>query len=41
MTMYNQTQLIMISKELFPEKNIFNWTSKEQAQVIEIYEKFN
>ena len=39
--MYNQTQLIMISKELFPEKNIFNLTSKEQSQVIEIYDKFN
>jgi len=39
--MYNQTQLIMISKELFPEKNIFNLTSKEQAQVIEEYEKYN
>jgi hypothetical protein len=39
--MYNQTQLIMISKELFPEKNIFNLTSNEQAQVIEEYEKYN
>ena len=39
--MYNQTQPIMISKELFPEKNIFNLTSNEQAQVIEEYEKYN
>ena len=39
--MYNQTQLIMISKELFPEKNIFNLTSNEQARVIEEYEKYN
>ena len=41
MTMYNQTQLIMISKELFPEKNIFNLTSNEQSQVIEVYEQRN
>jgi len=39
--MYNQTQLIMISRELFPEKNIFNLTSSEQAKVIEVYEKSN
>jgi len=39
--MYNQTQLIMISRRLFPDKNIFNLTSNEQAQVIKEYEKFN
>ena len=39
--MYNQTQLIMIARELFPDKNIFNLTSEEQSQVMEIYEKFN
>jgi len=39
--MYNQTQLIMISRRLFPDKNIFNLTSKEQVQVMKEYEKFN
>ena len=39
--MYNQTQLIMISRRLFPNKNIFNLTSKEQSKVIEEYERTN
>ena len=28
--MYNQTQLIMISRRLFPNKNIFNLNKQEQ-----------
>jgi len=39
--MYNQTQLIMISRRLFPDKNIFNLTINEQVQVMKEYEKSN
>ena len=39
--MYNQTQLIMISRELFPNKNIFNLNKKEQSEVLEEYSKRN
>jgi len=39
--MYNQTQLIMISRRLFPDKNIFNLTTNEQVQVMKEYEKSN
>ena len=41
MAMYNQTQLIMISRELFPNKNIFNLNKKEQSEVLEEYSKRN
>jgi len=40
-TMYNQTQLIMISRRLFPNKNIFNLNKQEQSKVIEEYERTN
>ncbi len=40
-TMYNQTQLIMISRRLFPNKNVFNLTSKEQSKVLQEYNKYN
>ena len=39
--MHNQTQLIMISKRLFPDKNVFNLTKQEQQQVLSIYNEFN
>jgi len=39
--MYNQTQLIMISRRLFPDKNVFNLTIKEQIEVLKEYEKYN
>ena len=39
--MYNQTQLIMISRRLFPDKNVFNLTKQEQQQVLSIYNDFN
>ena len=39
--MYNQTQLIMISRRLFPDKNVFNLTKQEQQQVLSIYNEFN
>ena len=39
--MYNQTQLIMISKRLFPDKNVFQLTKQEQQQVLSIYNEFN
>jgi hypothetical protein len=39
--MYNQTQLIMISRRLFPDKNIFNLTKQEQRQVLSIYNEYN
>jgi len=39
--MYNQTQLIMISKKLFPNKNVFNLTKAEQRQVLAIYNEYN
>jgi hypothetical protein len=39
--MYNQTQLIMISKRLFPDKNVFNLTKQEQSQVLSIYNEYN
>ena len=40
-TMYNQTQLIMISRRLFPNKNVFNLNKQEQYKVIEEYERTN
>ncbi len=39
--MYNQTQLIMISRRLFPDKNVFNLTINEQIEVLKEYEKYN
>jgi len=39
--MYNQTQLIMISRRLFPDKNVFNLTKQEQRQVLSIYNEYN
>ena len=39
--MYNQTQLIIISKKLFPNKNVFQLTKLEQEEVLEIYNKTN
>ena len=37
--MYNHTQLIMISRELFPNKNVFDLNKKEQSEVLEEYSK--
>jgi len=39
--MYNQSALIRISKQLFPDKNVFQLTKKEQSQVLSIYHEFN
>jgi len=39
--MYNQTQLIMISRRLFPDKNIFNLNKQEQSKVLQEYNKYN
>ena len=39
--MYNQTQLILISKKLFPNKNVFQLTKEEQREVLSIYNEFN
>ena len=35
--MYNQSALIRISKQLFPEKNVFQLTKQEQSKVLEVY----
>jgi len=40
MTMYNQTQLIMISKHLF-NKSPFLLTKNERQQVLQEYNKYN
>ena len=40
-TMYNQTQLIMISRKLFPNKNVFQLTKLEQKEVLIEYRKYN
>ena len=37
----NSTQLIMIAKNLFPEKSIWDLTPSEKAKVMDIYEDFN
>jgi len=39
--MYNQTQLIMISRKLFPNKNVFQLTKTEQKEVLVEYRKYN
>ena len=38
--MYNQLALIRISKDLYPDKNVFQLTKDEQAKVLEIYREF-
>ena len=35
--MYNQSALIRIAKQLFPDKNVFQLTKQEQSQVLEVY----
>ena len=39
--MYNQSALIRISKQLFPDKNVFQLTKQEQSKVLSIYNEFN
>ena len=39
--MYNQSALIRISKQLFPDKNVFQLTKKEQSKVLAIYNEFH
>ena len=38
--MYNQSAIIRIANKLFPEKNVFNLTRKEQSEVLKVYDKF-
>ena len=35
--MYNQSALIRISKQIFPDKNVFQLTKQEQSQVLSLY----
>ena len=35
--MYNQSALIRIAKQLFPDKNVFQLTKQEQSQVLSLY----
>jgi len=39
--MYNQSALIRISKQLFPDKNVFQLTKLEQQKVLAIYREYN
>ena len=39
--MYNQSALIRISKQIFPDKNVFQLTKQEQSQVLEVYYNTN
>ncbi len=39
--MYNQSALIRISKQLFPDKNVFQLTKLEQQEVLAIYKEYN
>ena len=39
--MYNQSALIRIAKQLFPDKNVFQLTKQEQSQVLSIYNEFH
>ena len=39
--MYNQSTLIRISKNLFPNKNVFQLTKEEQKEVLKIYNEFH
>ena len=37
----NNTQLIMITKQLYPDKDIFSLSKKEQNEVLEVYYNYN
>ena len=39
--MYNQSALIRISKQLFPDKNVFQLSKEEQRKVLTIYNEFH
>ena len=39
--MYNQSALIRIAKQLFPEKNVFQLTKQEQQKVLAVYKEFH
>ena len=39
--MYNQSALIRISKQIFPDKNVFQLTKQEQSQVLKVYYNTN
>ena len=39
--MYNQSTLIRIAKNLFPNKNVFQLTKDEQREVLAIYNEFH
>jgi len=39
--MYNQSALIRIAKQLFPDKNVFQLTKQEQSKVLSIYNEYN
>lgn len=39
--MYNHSALIRISKNLFPNKNVFQLTKEEQRKVLAIYNEFH
>ena len=39
--MYNQSALIRIAKQLFPDKNVFQLTKQEQSKVLSLYNEYN
>ena len=39
--MYNQSALIRISKQLFPDNNVFQLSKEEQRKVLAIYNEFH
>jgi hypothetical protein len=39
--MYNQSALIRIAKNLYPNKNVFQLTKEEQREVLAIYNEFH
>ena len=39
--MYNQSALIRIAKNLYPNKNVFQLTKDEQKEVLAIYNEFH
>jgi len=39
--MYNQSALIRIAKNLYPNKNVFQLTKDEQREVLAIYNEFH
>jgi hypothetical protein len=39
--MYNHSALIRISKQLFPDKNVFQLTKLEQQKVLAVYKEFH